>query len=88
MPPEVKPQPNLPATVLPDSVTDQSCALGHEPYTGADLAREVYDLMCRRLPQLPADDDFRPLLAELLPALGESLGQPRLYPVVARRTES
>jgi hypothetical protein len=54
---------------------------GKDGYDGEALMNEVFDLIRRRLPKIPADDPMRPRLSSLLPALGMALGRDPLVPV-------
>lgn len=57
---------------------------GAREYDGEALAVEMFDLLRRRLPRLAEDDPVRCVVQQLLPALGEALGRPRLLPVAER----
>jgi len=45
-------------------------------YDGLDLANELLELVCSRLPQLPLNDSLRPTLHALLPSLAAACGRP------------
>lgn len=68
----------------PPILTGHDGGLGE--YDGEALANEVFDLIRRRLPRLRPEDPMRPMMAQLLPALGEALGRPPLLPVAGRQT--
>jgi hypothetical protein len=53
--------------------------------TGEFVLNEIFDLIRRRLPMLPATDPARPHLAALAPALGDALGRPRAVAVPAEQ---
>lgn len=58
---------------------------GADKYDGEALADELFDWLRHRLPRLAEDDPVRCVVQQMLPALGEALGRPRLLPVAEHR---
>ncbi len=55
--------------------------MAEHPIDGGSVLNEILDLVCARLPHIPADDPVRPHLAALAPLLGRELGHPPLRAV-------